>query len=397
MRLFISTGEVSGDLQGGLLVEALFRQAKKLNISLEIEGLGGSKMAEAGATIIANTTAIGSVGLWESVPFIIPTLQVQNKAKKYLETHLPDAIILIDYVGPNLAIASSLKQKYPNIPIIWYIGPQFWVWTPLGQDVEQLVKVTDKLLAIFPEEAKFYRDKGLDVTYVGHPLVDRIKTAPSREITRKKLGIQETEKMIVLLPASRKQELKYLLPVMVESAKKIQDKFPSIHFYLPISLPQYREEIEKMINQHQLKITLFEGEVLEILAGADLAITKSGTVNLELGLLKIPQIVIYKVNNFTIWIARKILNFSIPFMSPVNLVSMTEIVPELLQEKATVENITYLAEELLFNTSRQNQLAQDYAILTQTLNSGEESVCDRTTKEILDFLLSQATDNNKEN
>ncbi|MBD2395981.1 lipid-A-disaccharide synthase [Cyanobacterium aponinum FACHB-4101] len=387
MRLFISTGEVSGDLQGGLLVKALFQQAEKLNIPLEIEGLGGKKMAEAGAKLIADTTAIGSVGLWESVPFIIPTLQIQNKAKKYLQTHLPDAIILIDYVGPNLAIASSLKKKYPNTPIIWYIGPQFWVWTPLGQDVEQLVKVTDKLLAIFPEEAKFYQEKGMNVTYVGHPLTDRIKKAPSRETARKKLGIQETERMIVLLPASRQQELKYLLPVMVESAKKIQAKFPTIKFYLPISLAKYKQEIEKVINQNQLKITLFEGETLEILAGADLAITKSGTVNLELGLLKIPQIVIYKVNKLTMWVARKILNFSIPFMSPVNLVSMTEIVPELLQEKATVENITHLAEELLFNSSRQHQLSQDYATMIKVLDNQEDSVCDRVAQEIINYIL----------
>lgn len=191
-------------------------------------------MAEAGAKLIADTTAIGSVGLWESVPFIIPTLQIQNKAKKYLQTHLPDAIILIDYVGPNLAIASSLKKKYPNTPIIWYIGPQFWVWTPLGQDVEQLVKVTDKLLAIFPEEAKFYQEKGMNVTYVGHPLTDRIKKPPVEKLPEKKLGIQETERMIVLLPASRQQELKYLLPVMVESAKKkFKLNFPQLNFIYP--------------------------------------------------------------------------------------------------------------------------------------------------------------------
>lgn len=386
MRLFISTGEVSGDLQGGLLVKALFQQGEKLNIPLEIEGLGGKRMAEAGAKLIADTTAIGSVGLWESLPFILPTLQVQNKAKKYLQSNLPDAIVLIDYVGPNLAIASSLKQKYPNIPIIWYIGPQFWVWTPLGQDLDQLVQVTDKLLAIFPQEAKFYREKGVDVTYVGHPLCDRIKTAPSREIARKKLGIQDREKMIVLLPASRQQELKYLLPVMVQSAKKIQEKYPEICFYLPVSLAKYKVGIKKIINQYGLKINLFEGEPLDILSGADLAITKSGTVNLELGLLKIPQIVIYKVNKITIWVARKILNFSIPFMSPVNLVSMTEIVPELLQEKATVENIIHLAEELLFNPSRLQQLKQDYASMIQTLDSGEESVCDRTALEIINYI-----------
>jgi lipid-A-disaccharide synthase len=385
MRIFISTGEVSGDLQGGLLVEALYRQAEKLNLVLKVEGLGGNKMRSAGANIIADTTAIGSVGLLESLPFIVPTLQIQKKAKKYLGANLPDIIVLIDYLGPNLAIASYLKQKFPKIPIIWYIGPQFWVWTPLGQDVNQLVAFTDKLLAIFPEEAKFYQEKGLSSTYVGHPLIDRIKNAPTREEARKKIGIQETEKMIVLLPASRQQELKYLLPVMLKSAKKLQEKIPFARFYLPISLPKYRSQIESLTTQYQVNINLFEGETLEVLAGADLAITKSGTVNLELGLLKIPQIVIYKVNVFTIWIARKILRFSIPFMSPVNLILMKEIVPELLQEKATAENIFNLSLELLFNESRQQKLQSEYQMMIQTLDNGVDCVSDKVAQEILQF------------
>ncbi|NCO75981.1 MAG: lipid-A-disaccharide synthase [Cyanobacteria bacterium] len=385
MRIFVSTGEVSGDLQGGLLVEALYRQGKILNIPVNVEGLGGKKMQCAGANIIADTTAIGSVGLLESLPFIIPTWKIQQQTKKYLEANLPDIIVLIDYLGPNLAIASYVKQKFPKIPIIWYIGPQFWVWTPLGQNVKQLVAVTDKLLAIFPEEAKFYQEKGLSSTYVGHPLVDRIKNAPKREEARKKLGIQESEKMIVLLPASRQQELKYLLPVMLESAGKIKEKIPSSRFYLPISLSKYRLEIENLIKQYSVDITLFEGETLDILAGADLAITKSGTVNLELGLLNIPQVVIYKVNAFTIWIARKILRFSIPFMSPVNLVLMKEIVPELLQEKATADNIINLSLELLFNESRQQKLKLDYENMIKTLDNGVNGVSDKVAQEIIQF------------
>ena len=385
MRIFVSTGEVSGDLQGGLLVEALYRQGKILNIPVNVEGLGGKKMQCAGANIIADTTAIGSVGLLESLPFIIPTWKIQQQTKKYLEANLPDIIVLIDYLGPNLAIASYVKQKFPKIPIIWYIGPQFWVWTPLGQNVKQLVAVTDKLLAIFPEEAKFYQEKGLSSTYVGHPLVDRIKNAPKREEARKKLGIQESEKMIVLLPASRQQELKYLLPVMLESAGKIKEKIPSSRFYLPISLSKYRLEIENLIKQYSVDITLFEGETLDILAGADLAITKSGTVNLELGLLNIPQVVIYKVNAFTIWIARKILRFSIPFMSPVNLVLMKEIVPELLQEKATADNIINLSLELLFNEYRQQKLKLDYENMIKTLDNGVNGVSDKVAQEIIQF------------
>ena len=385
MRIFVSTGEVSGDLQGGLLVNSLVQQAEKLGMKIQIEGLGGKKMRSAGAKIIADTTAIGSVGLWESIPFILPTLKVQKKAIQYLQENLPDLIVLIDYVGPNLAIATSLKKKFLNVPIIWYIGPQFWVWTPLGKDLEQLIKVTDKLLAIFPEEAKFYQQKGLKTTYVGHPLTDRIKQAPSRESARQKLGIQEEEKLIVLLPASRRQELKYLLPVMCEATQQLQKQLSSAKFYLPVSLPEYRSQIEDTLKQYHLDITLYSGDTLEILAAADLAITKSGTVNLELGLLKIPQVVIYKVNALTIWIARKILRFSIPFMSPVNLVPMREIVPELLQEEASAENIVNLSLDLLSNSERKQQLQADYQELIATLESNTDSICDRVAEEILKY------------
>ena len=385
MRIFVSTGEVSGDLQGGLLVNALVRQAEKLGIELQIEGLGGEKMRSAGANIIADTTAIGSVGLWESVPFILPTLKVQKKAIQYLKQNLPELIVLIDYVGPNLAIATSLKKTFPDVPIIWYIGPQFWVWTPLGKDLEQLLKVTDKLLAIFPHEAKFYQEKGLNTTYVGHPLTDRIKQAPARESAREKLAIKDEEKLIVLLPASRRQELKYLLPVMCEAAQELQKQVSCAKFYLPVSLPQYRSQIEETLKKYDLDITLYSGETLDILAAADLAITKSGTVNLELGLLKIPQVVIYKVNALTIWIARKILRFSIPFMSPVNLVPMQEIVPELLQEEASKENIVNLSLDLLSNPERKQQLETDYQELISTLEPNTDSICDRVAQEILKY------------
>ena len=386
MRIFISTGEVSGDLQGGLLVESLFKQANEMNLDIEIEGLGGEKMKSAGANIITDTSAIGSVGLWESVPFILPTLKLQKKAIAYLKQNLPDLIVLIDYVGPNLAIATALKKTFPDVPIIWYIGPQFWVWVPLGKDLEQLLKVTDKLLAIFPQEAKFYEQRGLDTTYVGHPLIDRIKDkAPNRQESRDQLGLEEEDKLIALLPASRKQELKYLLPVMLESAVEIKRQLPNAKFYLPISLPQYRSKIEETIAKYDVEINLYQGETLDILAGADLAITKSGTVNLELALLKIPQVVIYKVNAVTIWVARSILKFSIPFMSPVNLVPMREIVPELLQEKASTKNIVDLSLELLLDSDRQQKLDQDYQELINTLEQGRSSICDRVALEVLNF------------
>jgi lipid-A-disaccharide synthase len=252
MRIFISTGEVSGDLQGGMLVEALYHQAEKLAIDLEIVALGGDRMAAAGAKLIANTTAIGSVGLFESIPFIFPTWQIQRQAKKYLQENSVELIILIDYLGPNLAIGSYIKDKLPSIPIIWYIAPQYWVWSPLKRDVDALVKIPDRILAIFPEEAKFFQSKGLATTYVGHPLLDRMATAPTREEARAKLGIHSDQKVITLLPASRKQEIKYLLPLMCQAAQQIQIEISNVHFCIPISLPHYRQAIATMVNKYNL-------------------------------------------------------------------------------------------------------------------------------------------------
>jgi lipid-A-disaccharide synthase len=391
MRIFISTGEVSGDLQGGMLVEALYRQAQIAGLDLEIIALGGAKMEAAGAKLIADTTTISSLGLFEAVPFILPTWQIQQRAKEYLQANPPELVVLMDYVGPNLAIGSYIHEKLPNLPIIWYIGPQYWVWTPLKQNVEKLVEITDQLLAIFPQEAKFFRDKELSVTYVGHPLLDRIKTAPSREEARETLGLKPEQTAIALLPASRQQEIKYLLPVICEAARQIQVKLPEVHFYLPISLPNYRRAIEEMVKSYNLQATLLAGQTLEAIAAADLAITKSGTVNLEVALLNVPQVIIYKVNPITIWIARHILNFSISFMSPPNLVLREEIVPELLQEKATAENIVNESLELLLNQQRRQQVQLKYQQMRQALGEGEEGISDRTAQEILKFVLKKSS------
>ncbi|MGY6528800.1 MAG: lipid-A-disaccharide synthase [Cyanobacterium sp.] len=387
MRIFISTGEVSGDLQGGLLTESLLGLGKSLGMEMEISGLGGKKMASAGVNLIADTTAIGSVGLLESLPFIIPTWRVQRLAKKHLRENLPDVVVLIDYLGPNLSIGTFLKENFPDIPVIWYIAPQFWVWTPMEQNVNQLVSVTDRLLAIFPEEAKFYEQKGVSSTYVGHPLIEKFRDNLSRQEARSKLGIDSEQRAIALIPASRKQELKYLLPVMLETAQEIQKQVNGVKFFLPVSLPQYRPQIESMINKSGLDITLYDGDSLDLFPALDLAITKSGTVNLELALLKIPQVVIYKVNPFTIWVGRTFLKFSIPYMSMANLILMEDIVPELLQEEATVSNIIQESLDLLLNGDRQKLLQNNYQRIIDSLNQGNPntSATQKVAQEIINF------------
>ncbi|BAB73973.1 lipid-A-disaccharide synthase [Anabaena sp. FACHB-709] len=384
MRIFISTGEVSGDLQGALLIAALQRQAVALGVELEIVALGGDKMAAAGATILGNTSGIGSMGIFESLPYVVPTLIVQRRAIAYLKQNPPDLVVLIDYMGPNLGVGTYMQKHLPHVPVAYYIAPQEWVWSMSLRNTSRIVGFTDKLLAIFPEEARYFSHNGADVTWVGHPLIDRMQEVLSREEARAKLGITPEQKAIALLPASRKQELKYLLPPIFQAAQNIQAKLPEAHFWIPLSLEVYRQPIEAAIKSYGLQATIVSGQQKEVFAAADIAITKSGTVNLELALLNIPQVVVYRLHPVTVWIARKILKGSIPFASPPNLVVMKPIVPELLQEQATPENITQASMELLLNYERRKQTLADYQEMRQCL--GELGVCDRAAQEILQML-----------
>ncbi len=383
MRIFISTGEVSGDLQGSLLVEALSRKAIAQGVPLEILALGGDRMEQAGATLLGNTAPIGSMGLIESIPYILPTWQVQRRAKKYLRENPPDLLILIDYFGPNAAIGSYVRKHLPKVPIVYYIAPQAWVWSLNEKSTLRLIEITDHLLAIFPEEARFYAQKGVTVTWVGHPLLDRMQHAPTREQARKTLGISSDQIIVTLLPASRQQELKYILPVICQAARLLQEQIPTVHFLIPVSLKAYHQIVAQEVQKANLRATLFLGDPLRAIAAADLAITKSGTVNLEIALLKVPQVVIYRVSPITMWLARKLLRFAIPFMSPVNLVLMKEIVPELLQEKATPATIVKESLDLLANSTRRQQILEDYQQMTEEL--GKVGVCDRAAAEIFNL------------
>ena len=286
-------------------------------------------------------------------------------------------------MGPNMKIGSYIHSSLPQVPVVYYIAPQVWVWSVTARATTRIIEISNKLLAIFPEEARYFEKRGANVSWVGHPLVDRMQNAPSREVARKLLSIAPETTAIALIPASRRQELKYLLPAMFEAAKQIQSQLPNVRFLIPLALEIYRQPIEKAIAFYGLQATIVCGQTTEAIAAADLAITKSGTVNLEIALLNVPQVVIYRVSSLTIAIAR-LLKFSIPFMSPPNLVEMKPIVPELLQEQATPENIVQIALELLLNPIRRQETLDAYKQMRLSL--GEVGVCDRASSEIFQLL-----------
>jgi lipid-A-disaccharide synthase len=382
MQIFISTGEVSGDLQGALLVKALQRQAQIQGIDLKIMGLGGDRMAQAGAKILADTTAISSIGILESIPHILATINLQRQAKRHLQRHPPDVVVLIDYFGPNLGVGGFTRKVLPQVPTVYYIAPQEWVWSLSDRNTQRILDMSDRILAIFQGEAEYYEKKGGKVSWVGHPLVDCMATAATRDQARQTLGIAAEELAIALIPASRSQEIKYVLPAIFAAAQQIQAKLPHAHFLIPLSLETYREALEQAIQQYKLRATLISQHSSQtVIAAADLAIAKSGTVNLETALLNVPQVITYRLNPITAWIAEHILKLSIPFVSPPNLVLMEEIVPELLQADATGDRIAQEALEILSNPARRETMLVGYQRMRQEL--GDIGVCDRAAQEIL--------------
>lgn len=393
-RLLISTGEVSGDLQGGLLIEALHQEAERRGQALEIVALGGERMERAGALLLANTTSLGSIGLWEVLPLVLPTLRLQRRVGRWLRAHPPDGLVLIDYVAANVNLGRRLKRRCPTLPIVYYIAPQEWAWRFGEGSTTQLIAFTDRILAIFPEEARFYAAQGAHVSWVGHPLLDTLEGQPSRDQARHELGLAPDEQLLLVSPASRAQELRYLLPPLIEAAALLQRRLPRLRVMVPAGLAGFEARLAAAVAAAGLEATVVPAAEANRLrpalcAAADLALTKSGTVNLELALRGVPQVVGYRVSRPTAFVARHLLRFSVPHISPVNLVLNERLVPELLQEHLTPEAIAAAATPLLGPGPARQRMLEGYGRLRQTL--GEPGVTRRAAAAILDQLPAAAS------
>ncbi|MFO7629933.1 MAG: lipid-A-disaccharide synthase [Prochlorococcaceae cyanobacterium] len=393
VRLLISTGEVSGDLQGSLLVAALHRQASRRSLELEIVALGGERMERAGATLLANTAPMGAIGLWEALPLVLPTLRLQRRLGRWLRQHPLDGLVLIDYMGANITLGSRIRREQPAVPITYYIAPQEWAFRLGEGGTTRLIGFTNKILAIFPEEARFYASRGADVTWVGHPLIDTLAPATGPEQARVALGLDPTAPVLLLMPASRRQELRYLLPPLAAAARALQQRLPALQVVVPAGQSSFEPELAAALAALDLRATVVPAAEADakrdlLCAAADLALTKSGTVNLELALRGVPQVVGYGVSGITAFVARHLLRFNVAHISPVNLVLGERLVPELLQNNLTCEALVAEAWPLLQSSGARQAMLAGYGRLRQAL--GESGVTDRAAAVILDQITAGA-------
>ena len=389
-KIFISTGEVSGDLHGSLLAKELFEESSKQSIDLEIYGLGGEKMREAGVEIIKDTTPISAIGIWEAVPLILPMMRIQKQFLNLLITESPNCLVLIDYMGPNISIGRKLKKKKINMPIYYYIAPQEWAWRVGNNSTTDLIGFSDKIFAIFQQEANFYRKRGGKVSWIGHPMVDLTKKLPTKKESRKYLDLASNQNILLIMPASRPQELKYILPTFIRVAQKLQRKYPDLVVFIPSCRDVFDQIFQKALDKNNINGRVISTSEIEknkvyIYSLSKLALCKSGTVNMELALYGIPQVVGYKVSRVTAFIAKKILNFKLRFISPINLLMKRQIVPEFVQKEFNVNSVFRKSCKLLEKNDEKLKMKQGYKLLKNNL--GDEGVTKRAAKEIINSII----------
>ena len=389
-KIFISTGEVSGDLHGSLLAKALLEEAKKRSIEIKVFGLGGQRMVKAGVEVLHDTTPISAIGIWEALPLVLPTLKIQKKFYNSLIAHSPDCLILIDYMGPNINIGRKLRRVKNNIPIYYYIAPQEWAWRVGNNSTTDLINFSDKIFAIFRQEADFYRKRGGNVSWIGHPMMDLTNKLPTKAESRRLLNIKNNENLLLIMPASRPQELRYILPTYMKVAKKLQQKYPNLIVVIPSCRKEFDEKFQKAFDEYEIKGKIVKQDDLEdkkkyIYSLTKLALSKSGTVNMELALYGVPQVVGYRVSRVTAFIAKKILNFKVKFISPVNLLLRKSIIPEFVQNDFDANKIFKKSCQLIDNKNQIKKIKKGYQLLRSEL--GEEGGVKRAAEEILKSLI----------
>ncbi|MFH1613426.1 MAG: lipid-A-disaccharide synthase [bacterium] len=337
IKIMLCAGEISGDLQASHLVKALFEK----NSSINIFGLGGEKCKNAGMNVLLDLTSFNTVGILESLQYLSKYQKALKKVNEILDREKPNLLILVDNQGFNLNIAKLAKKK--NIPILYYFAPQIWIWGEWNGI--KIAKLITQFAAVYKKEFEIYKKVGANVSFIGHPLLDTTNLKLDKENFLKKFDLDPNIPIIGLFPGSRFQEIKNLLPVIIESAIKIKNKIKS-QFVLSVSSSVFEKEIiEKIKNNNANFIKIISGYSYDVMNNSSLIITSSGTTTLEASYFKTPQIVIYKISALTYYIAKLLVKY--PFVSLPNILAEKEIVPELLQKKVNSKNITELSLKIL--------------------------------------------------
>lgn len=357
----IIAGEASGDIYGYHLVQAM----KELNPNLELVGMCGQKMAQAGVNVLFDMKGLSCIGAVEILSKIPKFLHKLKEVIEYIDKERPDLLILIDFPEFNMRLAKKIKSLMPQISIVYYIPPTVWAWRK--NRAKTIAKITDKVISILPFDAEIYKQAGANVEFVGHPLIDIVASNMGREQACKLFGLNPNQKIIGLLPGSRQKEITSLIPIMFDGASKLLTVISDCQFILPLASTISEEDIS--CYKTLIPYTIIRDNQYEAMSICDILIVASGTATLEAACLGIPMIIVYKLNWLTWKLGQLLVNLN--HIGLPNIIAGKEIVPELLQERATPQNIFEYAYSLLQHETKILTIKNELSVVRQKLgNSG---------------------------
>ncbi|HEV3139498.1 MAG TPA: lipid-A-disaccharide synthase [Vicinamibacterales bacterium] len=342
MRLLISCGEASGDLYAG----ALTRELRRLDPTIAIAGLGGPRLAAAGATLVDDYRELAVTGLTEWIGKLPKYWAALQKLVAFARAERPDALVVIDFPDFNFRLARRVRQI--GIPVIYYISPQIWAWRP--KRLQTIKQIADRVLVIFPFEEDVYRKGGVPVEFVGHPLVDLATPSAPRETFLPSHGLNPAAPTVAILPGSRPNEVERILPDLAAAAAQIRAAVPNAQFLVARAphLDDHLFEVLRTTNVQPLAIV--EGDTDAVLASADVALTASGTATVQTALHDTPMVIVYRLSPMTYRIGRRLV--TLDTIGMVNLIAGEKIVPELVQDAFTPEAVAREAISMLTDRDR---------------------------------------------
>ena len=373
-RLLIVAGEASGDLHGGNLARALRAQEP----TLQLLGVGGRRMREAGVELLFDIRDLAVVGAVEAVHSLRTLWSVYRTLMAEIDRKPIDAVVLIDFPGFNLKLAKALAQR--GIPVLYYIAPQVWAWYP-GR-LKKIRQWVRQLFVILPFEAALYQGAGIEAEFVGHPLLDLVPTAGAKADACTSCALDPAAPVVGILPGSRHSELHYLLRPMLEAAVRIHAQMTTVQFILPLAETLQPVDVEEAIESAHIPVRLVERQTYEVMQAADVLLVASGTATLEAALIGTPMVIVYKANLLTYLLARLVMRVS--HIGLPNIIAGRAIVPELWQSNVTADHMAAQALELLTAQHRATAMRRDLSALRSQL--GVPGVSERVARGILRVL-----------
>jgi lipid-A-disaccharide synthase len=378
-RVMMVAGEASGDLHGAHLIEAIHQ----IDPGIQFSGMGGEALKARGMTLLYHNRSLSVVGITEVLLKLRSIRKALRGLKQFLDIERPDLVILIDFPDFNFRLAKFACRR--GIPVLYYISPQVWAWR--AGRVKFIARWVKKMVVLFAFEAPLYKAAGVDVEWVGHPLLDVVKPSLPREETFQKLGLDPRKRTIGLLPGSRQQEVDRLLPLLLGAAELLQKEMGDLQFIVPLAPNLPGTTLSPWMKNSSLPVKVVEGLPYDVMNVSELLIMSSGTATLEAAILSKPMVIIYKLSPLSYWIGKALVQ--VKYIGLVNLIAGKRIAPELIQKEATPEKIAQGALRILRNPDVSRQMIASMKEVRRTL--GEPGASQRAARIVCSMLTDRSS------